>query len=151
MGLQRRQFEQLFGLDSKRLVEGGRDIAEGRGEFGKASLPPAAGLAGLRALARAARKTSGFASTSFTGTNQSINKALSEYDKQLAVVRENTLPPETYAAAATPPREAKEKAEASCDAPGRQSVPGSASAATLPGLPSDGRSVQRTASPGESR
>ena len=48
-GLQRLQFEQLFGLHSKRLVEGGRDITDGRGDLGESSLCPAArGLAGLR-------------------------------------------------------------------------------------------------------
>ena len=48
----------------------------------------------------------------FRGQNQLINKALSDYEKQVAAVRENTLPPDTYAAAATAAHEAQEKAEA---------------------------------------
>lgn len=109
-GLQQLQFEQLFGLDSKRLVEGGRDIANGRGDLGEALFAAGAGLAGLRALARTLEQRQ-YALYKFRGQTQSINKALGDHEKQLAAVRENTLPPETYAAAATVAREAHEKAD----------------------------------------
>lgn len=110
-GLQQLQFEQLFGLDSKRLEEGGRDIAGGQGNLGEALFAAGAGLAGLRALARTLEQRQ-LALYKFRGQTQSINKALSDHDKQMAAVRENTLPPETYAAADTAARQAQEKAEA---------------------------------------
>jgi uncharacterized protein YhaN len=109
-GLQQLQFEQLFGLDSKRLVEGGRDIADGRGDLGEALFAAGAGLAGLRALAQTLEERQS-ALYKFHGKTQSINKALSDHEKQIAAIRENTLPPDTYAAAATAARETQEKAE----------------------------------------
>jgi len=110
-GLQQLQFEQLFGLDSKRLVEGGRDITDGKGDLGEALFAAGAGLAGLRALAQSLEKRQDALYT-FRGKTQSINKALSDHEKQIAAVRENILPPDRYAAAATAAREAQEKAEA---------------------------------------
>jgi hypothetical protein len=110
-GLQQLQFEQLFGLDSKRLVEGGRAITDGRGDLGEALFAAGAGLAGLRALARTLEERQ-LALYRFQGKTPSINRALSDHEKQLAAVRENTLPPDTYAVAATAALEAQEKAEA---------------------------------------
>ena len=46
------------------------------------------------------------------GQTQPINQSLSDHKKQDAVVREKTLPPDTYAAAATAARDAQEKVEA---------------------------------------
>jgi uncharacterized protein YhaN len=109
-GLQQQQFEQLFGLDSKRLVEGGRDIACGRGDLGEALFAAGAGLAGLRALAQTLDERQQ-ALFKFRGQSQPINQALSKYESQLAVVREQTLAPDRYAAAATAARESEEKAE----------------------------------------
>jgi uncharacterized protein YhaN len=108
-GLQQQQFEQLFALDSSRLIEGGRDIAEGRGDLGEALFAAGAGLAGLRALAQSLedRKAELYR---FRGQTQPINKALSERENQVAAVRENTLPPETYAAAVTAARETEDTA-----------------------------------------
>ena len=108
-GLQQRQFEQLFGLDSKRLVEGGREIADGRGDLGEALFAAGAGLAGLRDLARTLEERQ-HALYKFRGQTQPINKALSDHDTQVAAVREKTLPPDTYAAADAAAREAGEKA-----------------------------------------
>ena len=98
-GLQQLQFEQLFGLDSKRLVEGGRDITDGRGDLGEALFAAGAGLAGLRALAQTLEERR-LALYRFRGQTQLINKALSDHEKQVVAVRENILPPDKYAAAA---------------------------------------------------
>ncbi len=108
--VQEQQFEQLFGLDSKRLVDGGREIAEGRGDLGEAIFAAGAGLAGLRALAQSFEERQRTL-YKFQGQIQPINKALSDHEKQLTSVRENTLPPDTYAAAAIKSREAQERAE----------------------------------------
>ncbi len=110
-GLQQQQFEQLFGLDSKRLFEGGRDIADGRGDLGEALFAAGAGLAGLRALARTLEDRQ-LALYKFRGQTQLINKSLSDHEKQVAAVRDNMLPPDTYAAAATIARETQERVEA---------------------------------------
>lgn len=110
-GLEEQQFEQLFGLDSKRLDEGGREIADGQGNLGEALFAAGAGLAGLRTLARKLEERQ-LALYRFRGQVQAINKALSDYDEQLTAVRDNTLPPDTYAAAASAANEAQQKAEA---------------------------------------
>jgi uncharacterized protein YhaN len=109
-GLQQQQFEQLFGLDGKRLVDGGRDIADGRGDLGEALFAAGAGLAGLRTLARSLDARQG-ALYKIRGQTQPINKALSDHMKQIAAFREKTLPPDTYAAAAINAHEAEKKSE----------------------------------------
>lgn len=109
-GLQQQQFEHLFGLDCQRLVEGGRDIAAGRGDLGEALFAAGAGLAGLRNLNRNLEERQEALYKS-RGQNQSINKALRDFQTHLDAVREKTLPPDTYAAAAKAVNEANEKAE----------------------------------------
>src|SRR5271166_5443289 len=49
-GLSEEQFKQLFGLDHQLLDEGGRMIAEGKGDLGEAIFAAGAGLAGLRQI-----------------------------------------------------------------------------------------------------
>lgn len=97
-GLQQLQFEQLFGLDGPRLVEGGRQIAEGKGDLGEALFAAGAGLAGLRKLSEslAARQDALYKPA---GRNQPIAKALREYREQVNAIREHVLPPEKYATA----------------------------------------------------
>jgi uncharacterized protein YhaN len=110
-GLQQTQFEQLFGLDSKRLVDGGRQIAEGRGDLGEALFAAGAGLTGLRIMAQNLEDRQQ-ALYSFRGRTQPINRAITEYEAQMVAFRENTLPPDRYESAATAAREAEAKAEA---------------------------------------
>jgi uncharacterized protein YhaN len=108
-GLQQQQFEQLFGLDSKRLVEGGRDIATGRGDLGEALFAAGAGLAGLRHLAQTLEERQRDL-YKFRGHSQPINQALNDHTAQMTAVREKTLPPDTYAAATIEARKAEEQA-----------------------------------------
>ena len=110
-GLQQLQFEQLFGLDSNRLVEGGRAITAGRGDLGEALFAAGAGLAGLRTLARTLEERQ-LALYRFQGKTQSINKALSDHENQLAAVRENTLPADTVRGCRHGRARRKTKAEA---------------------------------------
>lgn len=49
-GLTEDRFQMLFGLDHRLLVEGGRQIVEGRGALGEALFAAGAGMAGLRRL-----------------------------------------------------------------------------------------------------
>jgi uncharacterized protein YhaN len=108
--LQEQQFEQLFGLDSTRLVEGGQGIAEGQGDLGEALFAAGAGLAGVRALARSPEEKQVKVYRS-RGQTQPINKALGDHKIQVAGMRENTLPPEAYAKAANDARQAQDEAE----------------------------------------
>jgi uncharacterized protein YhaN len=108
-GLRQQQFEQLFGLDSSRLVEGGRDIASGRGDLGEALFAAGAGLAGLRHLAQTLEERQR-ALYKFRGHSKPINQALNDHATQTAAVRDMTLPPDTFAAATMGAREAEEKA-----------------------------------------
>jgi uncharacterized protein YhaN len=110
-GLQQHQFDQLFGLDSRRLDEGGREIATGQGDLGEALFAAGAGLAGLRILAQSLedRQLSLYKPR---GQTQPINKALSDHKERLEAVRKSTLPPDVYAAAAIAASGAQDKAEA---------------------------------------
>jgi len=47
-GLSRADFETMFGISHERLVEGGREIAAGKGEIGQTLFAAAAGLIGLQ-------------------------------------------------------------------------------------------------------
>jgi uncharacterized protein YhaN len=49
-GLTEEQFDMLFGLDHARLVQGGREIAKGEGDLGRALFTAGAGFSGLNAL-----------------------------------------------------------------------------------------------------
>lgn len=97
-GLQQSQFEQLFGLDSARLVEGGNLIALGKGDLGEALFAAGAGLAGLRKLAESLeqRQAALYKSRS---SQLPINAALRDHNQQLAAVRDCSLAPEKYASA----------------------------------------------------
>ncbi len=108
--LEQYQFEQLFGLDSRRLTEGGQEIADGHGDLGEALFAAGAGLAGLRALAQSLE---GAQEGLFRerGQSQPINKGLKERADLLADVRTSALPPERYAAAALEARAAHDSAE----------------------------------------
>lgn len=108
-GLQQQQFEQIYGLDSKRLVEGGRIIAEGRGDLGEAIFAAGAGLAGLRALAQAL-ETRQNELYKPKGQNQPIAKALKEFQTQTTEYKKSLLTPETYEAAANRAHRTEEQA-----------------------------------------
>lgn len=97
-GLQQSQFEQLFGLDSARLIEGGNLIALGKGDLGEALFAAGAGLAGLRKLAESLeeRQAAMYKSRS---SQLPINAALRDHSQQLAAVRDCSLTPEKYASA----------------------------------------------------
>jgi uncharacterized protein YhaN len=109
-GLQQRQFEQLFGLDTTRLIAGGREMADGKGDLGEALFAAGAGLSGLRALATRleARQNELY---KFRGQVQPINKALAEHDKHIDDFRKGVLQPEAYAAAAKASQSAEETTE----------------------------------------
>jgi uncharacterized protein YhaN len=108
--LEQHQFEQLFGLDSQRLIEGGQEIADGHGDLGEALFAAGAGLAGLRALAQSLEQAQD-ALYKERGQSQPINKALKERMELLTEVRTNALAPEKYALAALEAREAHDRAE----------------------------------------
>jgi uncharacterized protein YhaN len=99
-GLQQTQFAQLFGLDSERLIEGGKLIAKGEGDLGEALFAAGAGLAGLRKLAESLeqRQAALYKSRS---SQLPINAALREHNQQIAAVRDCSLTPEKYATAVT--------------------------------------------------
>ena len=101
-GLSLSQFEQLFGLDSDLLRQGGQLIAEGEGDLGEALFAAGAGLAGLRKLADGLTQRQGelYKSRSPAGRSQlPLNRALAEHKEALEATRQQTLPPEQYASA----------------------------------------------------
>jgi uncharacterized protein YhaN len=108
-GLDRNQFEQLFGLDAERLVAGGREITEGHGDFAKALFAAGAGMKGLQVLSQ---ELEGRQSKLYlpSGKNQKITEASRQHRELLEQVRSLALPPETYASAETAARTTSETA-----------------------------------------
>jgi uncharacterized protein YhaN len=97
-GLDRAQFEMLFGLDAARLVEGGQSITKGKGELGEALFAAGAGMKGLRILAQTLEERQ---SQLFlpSGKNQKIAEALRQHQEAKDSVRGLMLSPEKYAEA----------------------------------------------------
>jgi uncharacterized protein YhaN len=97
-GLDKPQFEQLFGLDAKRLVDGGNTITKFEGALGEALFAAGAGMKGLRVLSQRveSRKVELYLAG---GKKQLITEAMREHRELVEQVRNLTLPPETYAAA----------------------------------------------------
>jgi uncharacterized protein YhaN len=109
-GLDDTQFEQLFGLDASRLVQGGHTIADGQGELGEALFAAGAGMKGLRAVSRELESRQQ-ALYKPGGKNQPIAEALRVHRQLLDDFRSRVLPPEKYAAAESAARTAREKVE----------------------------------------
>lgn len=99
-GLDEVQFKQLFGLDAKRLREGGQAIVDGQGELGEALFAAGAGMKGLRSLSQHLEQSQQNLFISGKRT-QVITKGLSELRDLSDQVGKLALPPETFSAAVT--------------------------------------------------
>lgn len=113
-GLDKIQFEQLFGLGAERLVAGGEEISKGHGELGEALFAAGAGMKGLRLLSQKleSRQHKLYLPG---GRTQKITEALRQHRELLERVRDLSLPPETYAAAETAAANAKGEAKRLAD------------------------------------
>jgi uncharacterized protein YhaN len=107
-GLNRDQFDQLFGLDEERLVTGREDITQGQGDLGEALFAAGAGMKGLRVLSQKLEKRQSELYLA-GGRSQKITEALRLHRELREKVRNLVLDPETYAAAASAAECAKEK------------------------------------------
>ena len=97
-GLDKTQFEQLFGLDASRLVDGGYTIAKFEGALGEALFAAGAGMKGLRVLSQRLEKRKEELYLP-GGRKQHITEAMREHRELDAQVRDLAFPPETYSAA----------------------------------------------------
>jgi uncharacterized protein YhaN len=113
-GLDRTRFEQLFGLDAKRLVDGGEGIAAGQGELGEALFAAGAGMKGLRALSQNLERLQRDL-YSPGGRNQKITQGLRQHRELMDNVRSFSLSPESYAAAEKADRDAADKTRQTAD------------------------------------
>ena len=95
-GLSEEQFGQLFGLDHELLDEGGRLIAEGKGDLGEAIFAAGAGIAGLRGIQDRLEKERD-AIYKARGQNQPAAIALRKLKELQEEVRSSSLAAETYA------------------------------------------------------
>ncbi len=95
-GLTEDQFGQLFGLDHELLDEGGRLIAEGKGDLGEAIFAAGAGIAGLRGIQDRLEKERD-AIYKARGQNQLAAIALRKLKELQEEVRSSSLAAETYA------------------------------------------------------
>ncbi len=94
-GLDKSQFEQLFGLDADRLREGGTTIAGGKGELGTALFAAGAGMRDLRILSQRLRnrQTDLYLSG---GKKQPIVKGIREHAEWIKQTVQLALAPATF-------------------------------------------------------
>ena len=95
-GVDSETFRSLFGIDHRRLVEGGKEILEGRGRVGQLLFAAGSGLTGLRAATDSIREE---AEQLFKprGQNPEINRLLGQVDDLRKQVLERQLPGEEWA------------------------------------------------------
>jgi uncharacterized protein YhaN len=96
-GLSEDQFQQLFGLDHQLLDEGGRLIAEGKGDLGEALFAAGAGLAGLRQVKKQLDEEREAIYTA-RGQKQLVAVELRRLTELREKIRDSSLAAEVYAA-----------------------------------------------------
>ena len=89
-GVEPSEFLQKFVIDHAELVEGGKSVAEGKGDLGRLLFAAGSGLAGLGALQKRLEQE---AEELFKrgGSKPAINAKLAELDTRRKRLRENTL------------------------------------------------------------
>ncbi|WP_457573662.1 AAA family ATPase [Desulfolithobacter sp.] len=97
--LDQQLFEALYGIDHDRLVQGGRDILEQRGELGDVLFAASTGVASLHRLMASLDEESGRLFKS-GGQLPPINKAIARHRELKKEIRELSLAPERYLEAA---------------------------------------------------
>lgn len=112
-GLDREAYETGFGIDHRRLREGGRALVEGRGEIGSALFEASAGLRGIAAvlgeLDQSARR---HFVPGARGSRGRINEALRQLDESHARLRQSLVRPAHWADLSRRHRAAAEALEA---------------------------------------
>jgi uncharacterized protein YhaN len=95
-GCDRAQFEQMFGIDHRSLVEGGKAIVRGDGEVGEVLFAAGAGIADLRSIADGIRKR---ADELFkpSASKPAINLLLAQCKEASKRIRESQLPSSKWA------------------------------------------------------
>ncbi len=114
-GIDRKLFESLFGIDHERLVAGGREMLEQRGDVGQALFSAALGG---RALHRLRERLEEEADALFLrrGSKPRLNQALKEYQALRKSIREQALSGEEWRAVRTALDEAeRQRAEIDAD------------------------------------
>ena len=93
--LDQQLFEALYGIDHDRLVQGGRDILEQRGELGDILFAASTGVASLHRLMASLDEESGRLFKS-GGQLPLINKAIARHRELKKEIRDLSLAPERY-------------------------------------------------------
>lgn len=107
-GVTQADFERMYGLDHPRLVEGGADLLQGRGELGQALFGAATGLRGVRALAERLADEAG-AIFKRNASKARLNQALKRHQEARRRAQQVVLKPAEWERAR---RERDEAAEA---------------------------------------
>lgn len=97
-GLQRADFETLYGLDHTRLRQGGEALLKGEGDVGAALFEASAGVRSLQAvMATLDQESRKHFVPGARGTKGRLNEALRQHSEQAATLRSATLRPTAWA------------------------------------------------------
>jgi len=94
-GLDRSDFSRIYGIDHDKLVQGGQEILEQKGDLGRVLFSAAAGLAGLRQLTQALQ-VEAEALFAPRGRTKPVNAALARFQELQRQVKKSRLKPSDY-------------------------------------------------------
>lgn len=96
-GVDEEQFDNMFGIDHRRLVDGGEEILNGRGSVSAAMFAAGTGIAGARTLlGQLDEEASGLFSPAARAKNPRINEGLARLKELRSQSRQAMLRPEAW-------------------------------------------------------
>ncbi len=96
-GVDEQQFETMFGIDHRRLIDGGEEILKGRGSLSAALFAAGTGIAGVRTLlGQLDEEASGLFSPAARARNPRINEGLARLRELRSQSKEAMLKPEAW-------------------------------------------------------
>jgi uncharacterized protein YhaN len=96
-GVDEQQFETMFGIDHRRLIDGGEEILKGHGSLSAALFAAGTGIAGVRTLlGQLDEEASGLFSPAARARNPRINEGLARLRELRSQCKEAMLKPEAW-------------------------------------------------------
>ncbi|MCK7553145.1 YhaN family protein [Marinobacter goseongensis] len=110
-GLDRREFELMYGIDHERLQQGGRDLVKGEGNLGNTLFEASAGLTDVKSTLARLESRSGELFKS-KGTNPVLNAAAKSYKHDKAELKKVQVSPKAWVTLQKAHQKAQEELDA---------------------------------------